>query len=317
MSAVLLRLAVRLHPATYRVKMGQELQDAALAASAGRGRAAHLGEAASLAAHGLRLRAGIGAENPRGKALAAAVPYAVALSIAGDLAFRILQADTFGRVLTWDQLEQTFGIYQALAGVALAALALAALLAGRVRAARSLGATAAAATAWAGTVAISNALAHHGSALWLLAGTTGPLLACVLLWVAPLQLTPRPSDRTAWSVVAAALLALVVLNKVPGSNVWGVTDLALLLVAGLATRRSRPTAWAGLIALLPLYPIAGFQFSQQTGLIFTTRIEAGVALAFMAAVLTFCARGSTTPKGGRGAVDTRVPGDVDDGPLAS
>ncbi|WP_037628751.1 hypothetical protein [Streptomyces aureus] len=298
--------------------MGEELEDAALAASAGRGRAAHLGEAASLAAHGLRLRAGLGAESARGAALAGLVPLALALSIAGDLAFRILQADMFRRVLNWDQMEQAFGIYQALAGVALAALALIALLAGRVAAARGLGTAAAAATAWSGAVAVSHALAHQGSVPWLLAGTAGPLLACALLWVAPLHLTPRPSDRTAWSVATAALLALVVLNKVPGSNVWGVTDLAMLLAAGLAAPRSRPAAWAGLVALLPLYPIAAFQLSQQTGLVFTTRIEAGIVLACVAAVLAFCTRGRTTPRFGHRAPGGDGPhADPNDGPLPS
>ncbi|MGW1586994.1 hypothetical protein [Streptomyces sp. NPDC002386] len=316
MSTVLLRLAVRLHPAPYRAEMGEELEDAALAASAGRGRAAHMAEAASLAAHGLRLRAGLGAESARGKALAGLVPLALALSIAGDLAFRILQADMFRRVLSWDQMEQAFGIYQALAGVALAALALTALLAGRIPAARGLGTAAAAATAWSGAVAVSHA--HQGSASWLLAGTAGPLLACALLWVAPLHLTPGPGDRTAWSVAAAALLALVVLNKVPGSNVWGVTDLAMLLAAGLAAPRSRPAAWAGLVALLPLYPIAAFQLSQQTGLVFTTRIEAGVVLACVAAVLAFCTRGRTTPRSGHRAPGGDGPhADPNDGPLPS
>ncbi|MEV6191167.1 hypothetical protein AB0M19_02085 [Streptomyces sp. NPDC051920] len=318
MSTVLLRLAVRLHPAPYRAEMGEELEDAALAASAGRGRAAHLAEAASLAAHGLRLRLGLGADSARGKALAGLVPLALALSIAGDLAFRILQADMFRRVLSWDQMEQAFGIYQALAGVALAAFALAALLTGRVPAARGLGTAAAAATAWSGAVAVSHALAHQGSTLWLLAGTVGPLLACALLWVAPLRLAPGPKDRTAWSVVAAALLALVVLNKVPGSNVWGVTDLALLLAAGLAASRTRPAAWAGLVALLPLYPIAAFQLSQQTGLVFTARIEAGVALALVAAVVVFCARGWTALRPGHHAAGGDGPrGDTDDGPLPS
>ncbi|OIJ66456.1 hypothetical protein [Streptomyces mangrovisoli] len=316
--SALLRVAVRLHPAPYRAEMGDELVDAVLAATAGRGRGAHLAEAASLAAHGLRLRAGLGAEHPRGRALAALVPLALGLSVAGDLAFRILQADMFRRELTWDQMEQTFGIYQGLAGVVLAALALVALLTGRVAPARALGTAAGAATAWSGAVAVSHALAHQGSVLWLLAGTAGPLLACALLWAAPLRLASGPGDRTAWSVVAAALLALVVLNKVPGSNVWAVTDLALLLAAGLAAPRSRPAALAGLVALLPLYPLAAFQLSQQTGLVFTARIEAGAALAVVTAVLVFCARGWTAPRRGRRAAGGDGPhGDTDGGPLPS
>ncbi|MFC9285091.1 hypothetical protein [Streptomyces collinus] len=70
--------------------------------------------------------------------------------------------------------------------------------------------------------------------------------------------------------------------------------------------------------MLPLYPIAAFQFSQQTDLVFTAWIGAGMATAVAAALLVFCTRDRTAPRPGRRAAAGDGPRrDADDGPLSS
>jgi hypothetical protein len=290
MSTRLVDWALRAHPARYRDRLGPELADAALASMAGRGRGGAAAEAASLAAHGLRLRLRLGADRLPGRALTAAAPLALTLSAVGTLADRIAQARMFGRMLGWGQLERVFGVYPALAGAALAALGALALLLGRVIAARLLATGSAAAALAATAISLSYTAGHGGlTALALAQPVTalGPVVAAALLWAAPLRLLPAPGDAAAWLVAGTALTAFTVLRVLPGSGVWAVADLALLLAAGLVTARTREPALTGLFALLPLCPAALYRLADD-GSSFANRVAAGAVTAALLAVALLC-----------------------------
>jgi hypothetical protein len=314
MSTRLVNWALRAHPARYRDRLGPELADAALASMAGRGRGGAAAEAASLAAHGLRLRLRLGADRLPGRALAAAAPLALTLSAVGTLADRIAQARMFGRVLDWGQLERAFGVYPALAGAALAALGALALLLGRVTAARLLATGSAAAALTAAAISLSYTSAHGGLTALALAqpvAALGPLLAAALLWAAPLRLLPAPGNTAAWLVAGTALTAFTVLRALPGSNVWAVADLALLLTAALPTPRTREPALTSLLALLTLCPTALYRLAHD-GSAFANRVTAGAATAaLLAAALLSAARWTPFGRDTTPATNTTEPTDHD------
>ncbi|WP_338703996.1 hypothetical protein V2W30_39535 (plasmid) [Streptomyces sp. Q6] len=300
MNTRLVQWAVKTHPARYRAELGTELEDTALAAAAGRGFTAIVSEAASLAVHGLRLRTGLSSDRSPGRILAASAPAALALSIAGQSADRVLQANMFQRAMSWDQMNQAFGTLPALAGVALAALALAALLLGRVSAGRMLASAAAVLAVVAAVTSASYWAERTGMVALPLVGMGGPLLVCALLWLAPLRLLPTPGNRTAWLTAAAGVLAFAVLCEIPGASTWAVADLALLFAGAAAVRRTRRAAMIGLVALAPLYPPALNRLWEDSSA-FASRLEAGlvasVVTAFALAVVTYFTR-SRRPAGG-------------------
>ncbi|MGW2842394.1 hypothetical protein ACWCWD_31965 [Streptomyces sp. NPDC001493] len=303
MTARLVRWAIRTHPARYRAQMGAELEDTALAAAAGRGTTAMASEAASLAAHGLRLRTGLGPDQVPGQILATAAPAALALGIAAQLADRILQTNMFRRALSFDQMNEAFGLVPALAGATLTALALAALLLGRVPASRILASAAAVLAVMAAVTSASYWSERTGMVALPLVGMAGPVLVCALLWFAPLRLVPTPGNRTAWLTTAAGVLAFAALCEIPGSNTWAVTDAALLLAAATLVRRTRRAAATGLVALLPLYPSALQRLWEEPSA-FTSRLEAGLVAAVVTGV-ALAAVARLQPTGHRTGTENR------------
>ncbi|MFB7945961.1 hypothetical protein ACFC6L_13675 [Kitasatospora phosalacinea] len=248
----LLRWAVRLHPPYYREEFGPDLEEAALASMAGRPRAAVLAEAAQLASHGLRLRLGLGADRPLGRAAADAAPAVLALAAAGQAAHRLLETRVLGTVMTPDQLARTYGTQPAWAGVALTLVALGALLLGRVTPARLLGTAALAAAALSAALTAPHWLA--GEADQPVTGLLNPLAACLFLWLAPLRLTPAPGRRGALAALGLGAGATDALLVAPMVGDAGAVGVVAALSVGLAGRHTRRAALTGLVALLPLYP---------------------------------------------------------------
>ncbi|MFJ1754828.1 hypothetical protein [Kitasatospora sp. NPDC088134] len=251
----LLTWALRLHPAHYRERYGAELAEAALASMADRPRAGVLAEAAQLAAHGLRLRLGLGADRPFGRAATGAAPLVLTVALAAGTGLLLRrQWDLGHQLLPPDGPLLTGGDRLAWLGQALTALALLALLLGRVTTTRLL------ATAAVGTAAAATVLHAHswiGASTSHLLGTLGgPLVVCLFLWLAPLRLTERPDRRTAARSVAGGLGVVAVVGAVPGLFDTLVLDAAMLLAAGLGLPRTGRPALVGLLALLPLLPRA-------------------------------------------------------------
>ncbi|MGW4807980.1 hypothetical protein [Kitasatospora sp. NPDC004272] len=290
--ARLLRWAVRLHPPYYREEFGPDLEEAALASMAGRPRAAVLAEAAQLASHGLRLRLGLGADRPLGRAAADAAPAVLALAAAGQAAFRLREARVFGTVMTPDQLARTYGTQPAWAGVALTAVALFALLLGRVTTARLLGTAALAAAVLSAALAAAHRLA--GETGQPVTGLLNPLVACLFLWLAPLRLTPAPDRRGALLALGLGAGAAGVLPAVPAVGGQGVVGVAVVLAVGLAGRHTRRAALTGLVALLPLYPAVLDEFAPHRPSPVQT-LQFAVVAAVAAAVLLRVRRRAQRP----------------------
>ncbi|BAJ32699.1 MULTISPECIES: hypothetical protein [Kitasatospora] len=256
--ARLLEWALRFHPPRYRAEFGPDLTEAALASLAGRPRLAVLAEAAQLASHGLRLRLGLGADRPLGRAAAGAAPAVLALAAAGQAAHLLLESRVFGSVLPPDQLARTFGTRPAWAGVALTAVALFALLLGRVGTARLLGTAALAAAGLAAALTAPHWLA--GAVGEPFTALLNPLAACLFLWLAPLRLTPAPGRRSALAALALGAGGTALLVAAPVVGGQGLPAVVAVLAYGLVDRGTRRAALTGLVALLPLYPalLGGF-----------------------------------------------------------
>ncbi|MFJ5230926.1 hypothetical protein ACIQBJ_13645 [Kitasatospora sp. NPDC088391] len=290
----LLAWALRLHPAPYRRQHGPELAEAARASMADRPRAGVLAEAAHLAAHGLRLRLGLGADRPTGRAAAGAAPLVLTVALAGGTGLLLRQRWDLGhQLLPPDGPLLTGGDRLVGAGLALTALALLALLLGRVTATRLL------ATAAAGAAAAATVLSAHS---WVGAGAShllgtlgGPLAVCLFLWLAPLSLTERPDRRTAALSVAGGLGVAAVVGAVPGLLDTLVLDAAMLLAAGLGLRRTGRPALVGLLALLPLLPRALGPVTLFASYAQHSLLAGALAAAVAAVLLRLPARTPTAP----------------------
>ncbi|AUG76995.1 hypothetical protein CFP65_2142 [Kitasatospora sp. MMS16-BH015] len=252
MTGSALRITLRLHPTAYRREMGAELSAVFADATAGAGRWATGRELLDLAAHGLRLRLGLGSSGAPAHAAGLAAPFA-----AGALAAEVASLVSGWR-WGWEGMDfalthpMSSGGQEQYSGL-LGLLALLAALSGRWTAARLLAPVAVLALLWNFVFNDFRDWTPHG--LVFVASNYGPRLLWLLILLAAPRDLLRRSWRSALTVLAGAATGSLLFWQTSGfwpflslrpvldgpafALVLCTVELALLLAAPAALRQGR------------------------------------------------------------------------------
>ncbi|WP_405699680.1 hypothetical protein [Streptomyces sp. NBC_00069] len=267
---------VRLYPAAYRQKFGDEISDAYLEATRAAGWPARVREGVDVVGHALRMRLGLGSAGRAGRFLAASAPFAAVAVGATSLGWARLMGHA---VLTDDSL-----VFPLLAATQLVTVLGAFLaLAGRW-----------AAGSWIALAGIVTEIAvgtvrSGADLLWFGAFFSVPLLALTLVTVVcPPDLRPAPRIHTrtgviavmAWTAVVAGALVVVPLPGPLGGLRFAVPVAGGLLLAGRQAFARLRTAPAVLLSGLPF-----LYFGVVPGGLYVTWLAGLLALLLVAAVV--------------------------------
>ncbi|GGX58927.1 hypothetical protein GCM10010358_11370 [Streptomyces minutiscleroticus] len=252
-----LALALRLYPGGYRDRYGEEIATVAAEATAGRGRAARWHEAASVAGHALRLRAGLTPDRSGARLAAVAAPFVVAVAAGQHLAL-VLRLPHTEPPLTFPWTDMVGGVPYAIAltAAALWSLSLLSVLGGHWQPARAAAVLAALAVLGARLDYVSDAFVRFDPLLVL-----ENLLVMGLphlLWAVLLLSAPRDLLTTSWSTRACAA-ATAAITFLAASAGWqegaraATPAVVVTLAAVLALpTRDRSLPLAVVLAALPL-----------------------------------------------------------------
>ncbi|MER5637185.1 hypothetical protein ABT095_09520 [Kitasatospora sp. NPDC002227] len=277
MSDNVLRIALRLHPAGYRREMAAELATVFADSTAGAGRWATGRELLDLAAHGLRLRLGLGSAGALGRAAGLAAPFAagtVAAGVAYTLSWSLWSRDANGYHLAHSLSFGGTDQYGAIVSV----LAVLSALFGRWTAARLLAPVSVLVALW---TFVSDETAYPPLHLTAYTATNfGPrLLWLLILLAAPRDLLGPRSWRGALQVGAGLVVGSVLFSETSGfwpvdfvrpvlegpgfALVLFTAELTLLLLARSALQRGQygpaGAALAGAPVLLLVLVLAAGQ----------------------------------------------------------
>ncbi|MGW2399363.1 hypothetical protein ACWCYY_22660 [Kitasatospora sp. NPDC001664] len=275
------RVAMRLHPGSYRRGEGAELAAVFADATAGRGRWSAAREWVDLAGHGLRMRLGLGSDRTLAQLAALAAPFAGVAAVAGTLAEEVdgvVVSLQRGWPLYWliaapvDTLPG-FGYWLGRAGLLLLLVVAVAAVTGRWTAARALAPPGLLAVL--GHMVVESLLStswSYGDGPRLLARMAawyGPqVIWLLILMAAPRDLLGPPTRGRRLSSLAGLLVGGVLLNTALGLGPFrilgagapsvvlalllGATELTLLAVAVPALLRGRPGPAAAAVAGVPV-----------------------------------------------------------------